>query len=111
MRSEGETNRSSRCFFSDDSSDLKTGKFKITMEIFLSSVVDTLNFELPKERNFLKIRTLQSEIQRLNFQRMNGISINIVSPSITLLEKTHVERAGSVLNGNMFINVQTWYQQ
>ena len=99
-------------FYSEDSPDLKTVEFKITMEMFLSSVVDTLNFELPKERNFfMKIRTLQFEIQRLNFQRMNGISINIVSPSITLLEKTHVERAGSVLNGNMFINVQTWYQQ
>ena len=99
-------------FYSEDSSDLKTVKFKITMEMFLSSVVDTLNFELPKERNFfMKIRTLQFEIQRLNFQRMNGISINIVSPSITLFEKTHVERAGSVLNGTMFLNGQTWYQQ
>ena len=60
----------------------------------------------------MKIRTLQFEIQRSTFQTMNEISKNIVSPSVTLFEKgTHVERAGSVLNGDMFINMQTWYQQ
>ena len=37
-------------FYSEASSELKTGNLKITMEIFLSSVVDTLNFELLKER-------------------------------------------------------------
>ena len=37
-------------FYSEESSELKTGNLKITMEMFLSSVVDTLNFELLKER-------------------------------------------------------------
>ena len=37
-------------FDSEESSELKTGNLKITMELFLSSVVDTLNFELLKER-------------------------------------------------------------
>ena len=39
-------------FYSEESSELKTGNLKITMEMFLSSVVDTLNFELLKEREF-----------------------------------------------------------
>ena len=69
------------------------------MEMFLSSVVDTLNFEILKEREiFMKIRMLQCEIQRLKIQTMIEISKNIVSPSVTLFEKgTHVERAGCVL--------------
>ena len=37
-------------FYSEESSDLKTGNLRITMEMFLSSVVNTLNFELLKER-------------------------------------------------------------
>ena len=37
-------------FYSEKISELKTGNLKITMEVFLSSVVDTLNFELLKER-------------------------------------------------------------
>ena len=51
-------------FYSEESSELKTGNIKITMEMFLSSVVDTLNFELLKERKIflMKIRTLQCEI-------------------------------------------------
>ena len=70
------------------------------MEMFLSSVVDTLNFELLKEREVLlmKIRTLQCEIQQLKIQTSIELSKNIVGPSVTLFEKgTHVERAGSVL--------------
>ena len=39
-------------FYSEENLELKTGKHKITMEMFLSSVVDTLNFELLKEREF-----------------------------------------------------------
>ena len=39
-------------FYSDESSELKTGNLKITMEMFLSRVVETLNFELLKEREF-----------------------------------------------------------
>ena len=39
-------------FYSEGSSELKTGNLKITMEMFLSSVVDTLNFKLLKERIF-----------------------------------------------------------
>ena len=87
-------------FYSEESPELKTGNLKITMEMFLSSVVDTLNFELLKEREnfFMIIRTLQYEIQRLKIQTMIEISKNIVSPSVTLFEKgTHFERAGSVL--------------
>ena len=46
----------------------------------------------------MKIRTLQCKIQRLKIQTMIEISKNIISPSVTLLEKgTHIERAGSVL--------------
>ena len=37
-------------FYSKESSELKTGNLKITMEMFPSSVVDTLNFELLKEK-------------------------------------------------------------
>ena len=37
-------------FYSEEKSELKTGNLKITMEMFLSSVVDTLNFEILKER-------------------------------------------------------------
>ena len=37
-------------FYLEESSELKTGKLKITMDMFPSSVVDTLNFELLKER-------------------------------------------------------------
>ena len=37
-------------FYSEEISEPKTGKLKITMEIFLSSVVDNLNFELLKKR-------------------------------------------------------------
>ena len=37
-------------FYSDERSELKNGNLKITMEMFLSSIVDTLNFELLKER-------------------------------------------------------------
>ena len=37
-------------FFSEESSELKTGNLKITMEMFLSSVTDTFNCELFKER-------------------------------------------------------------
>ena len=37
-------------FYLEESSELKTGNLKITMEMFLSSDVDTLNFELLKER-------------------------------------------------------------
>ena len=37
-------------FSSDENSEVKTGKLKKTMEMFLSSVVDTSNFELLKER-------------------------------------------------------------
>ena len=37
-------------FFSEESSELKTGNLKITMEMFLSSVIDTFNCELFKER-------------------------------------------------------------
>ena len=71
------------------------------MEISLSSFNDTLNFELLKERElfFLKIRTLQCEIQRLKIQTKIEKSKNFVSPSVTLFEKgTRVERAESVLN-------------
>ena len=39
-------------FYSEESSELKTGNLKITMEMFHSSVVDTLKFELLKEREF-----------------------------------------------------------
>ena len=39
-------------FYSEESSELKTGNLKITMEMFLSSVVDILIFELLKEREF-----------------------------------------------------------
>ena len=68
--------------------------------MFLSSVVDTLNFELLKEREIfsMKIRTLQCEIQQLKIQTTIELSKKIVSPSVTHFEKgTHVERAGSVL--------------
>ena len=63
-------------FYSEESSELKTGNLKINMEMFLSSVVDTLKFELLKEREFflMKIRTLQCEIQRLNIQTMIEMS-------------------------------------
>ena len=37
-------------FYSEESSELKTGKLKATMEMFLSSVVDTLNFEFLREK-------------------------------------------------------------
>ena len=40
-------------FCSEERSELKTGNLKITMEMFLSSVNDILNFELLKEREFL----------------------------------------------------------
>ena len=68
-------------FYSEESSELKTGNLKITMEMFLSSVVDTfkrcLKFRTSqRERIFLmKIRTLQCEIQRLKIQSMIEISI------------------------------------
>ena len=68
--------------------------------MFLSSVVDILNFELLKEREsfLMKVRTLQCEVQRLKFQTLIEISKNIVSLSVTLSGKgKHVERAGSVL--------------
>ena len=39
-------------FYSEESSELKTGNLKISMEMFLSSVVDTFNFELLKKREF-----------------------------------------------------------
>ena len=44
--------------------------------MFLSSVVDTLNFEPLKEREIflMKIRTLQCEIQQLKIQTMIEIS-------------------------------------
>ena len=47
-------------FYSEECSELKNGNLKITMEMFLSSVVDTLKFEILNEREiFMKIRTLQ----------------------------------------------------
>ena len=53
-------------FHSEESSEVKTGKLKVTIELFLSSVVDTINFEFLKERIFLmKIRTLQWNVQRI----------------------------------------------
>ena len=87
-------------FYSGENSELKTGNPKVTMKTFLSSIVDTFNFELLKERKvfLMKIRTLQCEIKRLKIQTMIEISKNIVSPSLTLFGKrTHVERAESVL--------------
>ena len=39
-------------FYSEESSELKTGNLKITMEMFLSSVVNSLNIEFLKEREF-----------------------------------------------------------
>ena len=84
-------------FYSEESSELKTGNLKKTMEMFLSSVVDTLNFFVDTLHSFMEIRTLQCEIQRLKNQTMIEISNNIVSQSVTLFEKgTHVERAGSL---------------
>ena len=37
-------------FYSEESSELKTNNLKTTMEIFLSSFIDTFNFELLKEK-------------------------------------------------------------
>ena len=94
-------------FYSEESSKLKTGNLKITMAMFLSSVIDTFIFELfehtererERERDFLmKFRTLQGESQRLKIQTIIEISKNIFSPSVTLFEKrTHGEGAESVL--------------
>ena len=87
-------------FYYEESSKLNTCKLKVTMEMFLSSVVDTLNFELLKEREIflMKFRNLQCEIQRLKIKTMIELSNKIVVPSVTLFEKrTQVERAGSVL--------------
>ena len=36
--------------YSEESSELKTDSLKISLEMFLSGVVDTFNFELLKER-------------------------------------------------------------
>ena len=55
-------------FSSEEISELKTDNLKIIMEIFLSGVVDTFNSELQREISLMKIRTLQSEIQRLKIQ-------------------------------------------
>ena len=92
-------------FYAEESSKLKTGNLKINMEMLLSSINDTFNFELFKKRErererFLrKFGTLQSESQRLKIQTMIEISKNIFSPSVTLFEKrTHGEGAGSVLH-------------
>ena len=38
--------------YSEESSELKTGNLKITIEMFLSSVFDTFNFKFLKEREF-----------------------------------------------------------
>ena len=40
-------------FYSEEKSELKTGNPKITIEMFLSSFIDTFNFELLKKKNFL----------------------------------------------------------
>ena len=84
-------------FYSEESSELKTGNHKKTVELFLPRVIDILIFKLPKERYLMKIRMLQSEIQRLKIQTMIEISENLISPSVTLFEKgSHNERTGSV---------------
>ena len=55
--------RESQLFFNfEESSELKTGNLKITMETFLSSVIDPFSFKILKEREFLNESiTLQCE--------------------------------------------------
>ena len=80
-------------FYSEKSSELRT------MEMFPSSIIDSFNFKIFEEREFIfmKIRTLQCEIQRLRIQTMVEISKNVLSPSVTLFEQgAHVERTGSI---------------
>ena len=43
-------------FCSEESSELRTGNLKITMEMFLSSVSDTFNFEFLKEREMILMK-------------------------------------------------------
>ena len=42
--------RAPEVYYSEESSELKTGNLKITMEMFPSCVVDTFNFNILKER-------------------------------------------------------------
>ena len=86
-------------FRSKKSSELKTGDLKITIEFFFQALSTNLVSKFSKRgKLFMKIRTLQFEIQRLKNQTMIDLSKNFVSPSELLFKKvTHVERAGSVL--------------
>ena len=81
---------------------------KIIIEMFLSRVIDTFNFQHLKENKIylMKIRTLQCEIQRQKDQTVIQISKKYVSPSVTLFEKgTHVERSGSVLYVHKYVKM------
>ena len=86
-------------FYSKKFSELTTVNLKINIETFLSSIIDSFNFEIFEEREFfMKIRTLQCENQQLSIQTIIEISKNVVSPSVALFgQGTYVERAGSVL--------------
>ena len=66
----------SGAFYSEKSSELTTVNLKVTWEMFLSSIIDSFNFEIFEERGlfFMKIRTLQCEIQRLRIQTMIELS-------------------------------------
>ena len=68
MWTTGEKTRVPGVFYSEKISELTTGNLKITMELFISSIIDNY---------IMDIRTLQCEIQQLKIQTMIEISKNV----------------------------------